>query len=72
MNKPQDWIKWSAEARRASLKIWGYENLIDDRPEDAIIACNTGEDPEQYVLELGEDLDLIKATKYWLGEGYGI
>lgn len=71
MTRPQDWTRWSAAARRASVKIWGYENLIDDRPEDAIVACNAGEDPEQYVLELGEDLDLIKATKYWLG-GYGI
>ena len=64
-------IDWCTNARQSSVKIWGYEGLIDDDPESAKQAWRDGEDAEKYILELGESLDLHKATKYWLG-GYGI
>lgn len=59
--------QWAASARASSVVIWGYDGLIDDDPEEAVQAWLHGEDPERFILELGEGLDLFKATKYWLG-----
>jgi hypothetical protein len=51
--------KWKANAKRAAGRLWGYPELIDDDPEAARAAFDAGEDYARYVLELGEELDLI-------------
>lgn len=63
----KDFLAWCNDARRASVEIWGYEGLIDDDPETALAHYLKGDSPTDYILALGEDMDLIKATRYWCG-----
>jgi hypothetical protein len=67
MTNDLPFYEWMIEARKEALLIWGYETLPDDNPEDAKIAYDWGQTPEAYVLALGEDLELNKVTKYWMG-----
>ena len=71
MSDIKTFADWCDDARHSSVEIWGYDGLIDDDPERAVQAFLHGEDPERFILELGEALDLFKATRYWLG-GYGV
>jgi hypothetical protein len=71
MTNDLPFYEWMIEARKQAQIIWGYESLPDDNPEDAAAAHAQGATPEEYILDIGEDLELSKMTKYWLGS-YGI
>jgi hypothetical protein len=63
------WDKWHAEARRAGEHYWCYAELVDDNPAAAEAAWEAGEDPYDYIKELGLDLDLHAFGKAWGGWG---
>lgn len=58
------WREWERKARSAAGRIWGYAELIDDDPEGAARAFNEGVAPEEYIREIGTDLDLITPDPY--------
>jgi hypothetical protein len=64
----QTFESWMDEARYQGKIIWGYEHLAADDPDMARRAWRDNVTPHDYVLEIGEDLELNKMTKYWLGE----
>jgi hypothetical protein len=64
----QTFEAWMEEARHQAMLIWGYEHLASDDPHMAKRAWRANESPHDYVLEIGEDLELSKMTKYWMGE----
>lgn len=48
---------WIDKAKKAGTKLWGYTGLTDDHPE----LIDRTQDPEAWVKEMGEDLELTPA-----------
>jgi hypothetical protein len=57
--------KWMKEARRYSLHIWCYEDLVDDHPEATEASFNAGVDVYEFVEELGDKYGLDRVDLHW-------
>ena len=57
--------KWMHEARRYSLHIWCYEDLIEDHMDTTLAAFDAGQDVYEFVEQLGDDYGLMRADQDW-------
>lgn len=57
--------QWRREAKRYSLHIWMYEDLIDDHPEATEAAFASGENPYDFVERLGDKYGLDRVDQDW-------
>ena len=56
---------WMAEARRYSLHIHMYGELLDDHPELTAAAIGDGQSPYEYVEWLGAKYGLDRVDQGW-------
>jgi len=65
MSDDHEYEAWLKEARRAGKYFWCYEDLVDDQVEYARQAFERGDDPYEYIKQVGISLDLHKFGTYW-------
>ena len=61
----RDIKEWMKEARRYSLHIYMYADLVDDHPESTAAAYTDGQDVYEYVEWLGEKYGLDRVDQGW-------
>lgn len=56
---------WMGKARAAAINWWAFPTFADENPETFDAAFKRGDDPEEFVKQEGERLDLHKFGKAW-------
>lgn len=58
---------WIERARAEAQRLWAYADLISDHPEAVDHAHISGEAPETFAKELGEELELTSISEWNFG-----